>query len=63
MEMRMERGYPEPVGDEDEIRFFILLDTGKVTNKYLGVEYRDEESKTRLHSTPCHAYMKHDYLK
>ena len=42
-------GIPELVGDGDEIQFLILV---RVTYKYTRIGYENDESKTRLHSTP-----------
>jgi len=48
----MWRGYPNPSGTEMKFNFSSPLSMGKVTDKYIRIEYEDGEYKTRPHPTP-----------
>jgi len=51
----MRRGYPNTSGMGMEFNFSFPLGMGRVTDKYMRNEYRDEKYKTRPHpaSLPC----------
>jgi len=51
----MGRVYSNPSRMGMRFDFSSPLNMGRVTGKYMGVEYEDREGKTRPHPTHCHA--------